>query len=59
MLSKEEMLDAMEEGNWNHELTNRSSYEAVREEYQTMINEYEAAEDAMFPNGRDYDSEDW
>lgn len=34
-----------------------SSYEEVKEDYDEMIDEFDAAEFDMFPNGRDYDAE--
>jgi len=58
-LTKEDMLAEMEEHNWDHELTERSSYSEVYEEWKMMQDEFEAAEDAMFPNGRDYVAEDF
>lgn len=58
-MSKEEMLSEMLERRWDHDLDEDSSYEDVLEEYQTMIEEYESAEEAMYPNGRDYDSENF
>ncbi len=58
-MSKEEMLSEMLERHWDHDLDEDSSYEDILEEYQAMIKEYESAEEAMYPNGRDYDSENF
>jgi hypothetical protein len=58
-MTKIEMLQEMENHNWDTELDKNSSYREVKEEFQNMIDEYDSAEDTMFPNGRDYDSEDW
>ena len=41
------------------ELNEDSSYEEVEEAYNAMLKEFEAVEDAMYPNGRDYDAEDF
>lgn len=58
-MTREEMLREMREKNWDTELTPKDSYRDIKREYEEMINAYESAEDAMFPNGRDYDAEDW
>lgn len=55
--NKRLMLEEMNNNNWETELDNDSSYEEVEEAYNEMKEEYEAAEDAMYPNGRDYDAE--
>lgn len=56
-MTKQEMLDEMEEHNWEHDLSSKSSYSEVKEEYKEMIDMYESAVDAMYPNGRDYDAD--
>lgn len=58
-MSKSEMLADMEARGWNHDTDEESSYSEVKEEYDYMVSELESAEDDMYPNGRDYDSEDW
>lgn len=57
-LSKEEMLQEIEENNWNDELNEESSYEEIKESYDEMIREYDDSYNPMYPNGRDYDAED-
>ena len=58
-MTKTAMLQEMKESNWDSDLTKNSTYQEVKEEYLQMKDAYESAEDDMFPNGRDYDSEDW
>ena len=60
-MTKEEMLDEMDENCYLHMTDEDSDYEEVKEEYDKMIreNEEEYSDDSdMFPNGRDYDAED-
>lgn len=56
-MTKQEMLQEMDERAWGHETDKDSSYEDVKEEYDEMIEEF-SDDFTMFPNGRDYDSED-
>jgi hypothetical protein len=56
-LSKEDMLEKMEECGWDHELSAENSWSEIKEEYNTMYNE-QSGEETLFPNGRDYDAED-
>jgi len=58
-MTKAEMIEAMNEGSWCHDMTMKNTYAEVKEEYETMLEEYEAAEEDMYPNGRDYDAEDF
>lgn len=62
-LEKEEeklrMLEEMEHNNWETETDEDSSYEEVEKDYKEMLEEFEAAEDDMYPNGRDYDAENF
>ena len=55
--SKKDMLSEMEEQGWIHDLSEKSSWEDIKEEYDVMIDECES-ESTLFPNGRDYDAED-
>lgn len=57
--NKKFMLKEMEDNCWETELDENSSYEEVEEEYNEMKDELEYAEDIMYPNGRDYDAEDF
>lgn len=56
-LSKEDMLEKMEECGWAHELSAENSWSEIKEEYDTMYDE-QSGEETLFPNGRDYDAED-
>ena len=56
-MSKEEMLREMDEVNWPHDLSEESSWDEIKEEYDNMIDECSDNSD-LFPNGRDYDAED-
>ena len=49
----------MRNNNWETDVNENSSYEEIEEAYDEMLEEYDAAEDAMYPNGRDYDAEDF
>ena len=55
--SKKDMLYEMKEQGWEHGLTEKSSWEEIRDEYEVMIDEWEG-DSVLFPNGRDYDAED-
>lgn len=56
-MTKEDMLKELNEHNWPHELTDDSSWDEVKEEYDIMIDEC-TGDSSLFPNGRDYDAED-
>lgn len=56
-MTKQKMLAEMDKHGWGHDLDKNSSYEDVKEEYEEMMGEISDDSD-MFPNGRDYDSED-
>ena len=58
-MTKIEMLKEMSDNNWDADVTEKSSYSEVREEYKSMLDEFESAYDAMYPNGRDMDAEDF
>lgn len=62
-IAKEEeklrMLEMMEENHWDTETNKDSSYEEVDTAYNEMIKEYDAIEIGMYPNGRDYDAENF
>ena len=53
-MTKQEMLEKMDENHWGHESDENSSYEEVKEEYDEMVDEF-SDDSVMFPNGRDYD----
>ncbi len=53
------MLEKMRENHWETETNEGSSYEDVKADYDEMIEELEAVEDDMYPNGRDYDAENF
>ena len=55
--NKKIMLEEMENNCWETDLDEKSSYKEIKEAYDEMIGEFESAEDAMYPNGRDYDAE--
>lgn len=54
-----QMLKEMQERNWDSEVDENSSYSEVKAEYRNMYDAFDAAEDAMYPNGRDFDAEDF
>lgn len=56
---KTQMLEEMRERNWDSEVDENSSYSEVKAEYRNMHDAFDAAEDAMYPNGRDFDAEDF
>ena len=51
------MLEQMERNCWETQTNKLSSYKEVEKEYKEMMNEYAAAENDMYPNGRDHDAE--
>ena len=53
------MLEKMKENGWETETNEGSSYEAVKADFDEMIEEFDAIEDYMYPNGRDYDAENF
>ena len=57
LMTKQEMLEKMDENHWGHESDENSSYEEVKEEYDEMVDEF-SDDSVMFPNRRDYDAED-
>lgn len=62
-LEKEEdkirMLEILHEHDCGEELNTESSYEEVETEYKELQEEIEGAEYDMYPNGRDYDAENF
>lgn len=57
--NKKFMLEEMKNNCWETDRDENSSYEEIAEAYKEMKEEFEAIEDAMYPNGRDYDAEDF
>ncbi|GAA0092102.1 hypothetical protein UT300009_21310 [Paraclostridium bifermentans] len=57
-MKKSEMLEIMNENKWSHDLDEKSSYEDVKEEFEVMKDEL-LDDYVMYPNGRDYDAEDF
>lgn len=55
--NKKAMLEEMKRVGWESDLDENASYEEVEEAFNEMQEELDAAEDAMYPNGRDYDAE--
>lgn len=53
------MLEKMRENCWETETNEDSSYEDVKADFDEMIEEFEAVENDMYPNGRDYDAENF
>ncbi len=53
------MLGKMREEGWETETNEESSYEDVKADFDEMIEEFDFIEYNMFPNGRDYDSENF
>lgn len=53
------MLELMERNGWETETDSDSSYEEVEKDFREMVDELDAAEDDMYPNGRDYDAENF
>ncbi|WP_033166562.1 hypothetical protein [Clostridium sp. KNHs205] len=51
------MLEAMDRNCWETETDKNSSYEEVKKNFKEMIEEYEAIDEEMYSNGRDYDAE--
>ena len=57
-MSKRAMLSEMKDRGWDsHDLTEKSSWADIKDEYDVMIDECEG-ESSLFQNGRDYDAED-
>lgn len=63
IIQKEEdklfMLKEMEDNFYETKTDENSSYEEVEEDYKEMKMQLDAAEDDMFPNGRDYEAENF
>lgn len=57
--NKRIMLEEMKNNGWETDVDINSSYDKVEEAFNEMKNEYESAEDAMYPNGRDWDAENY
>lgn len=57
MVTAEEMIKEMERHRWGYDLEELDSDEAIKEEYDRMVDEL-SDDYLMFPNGRDYDAED-
>lgn len=53
------MLRIMKERGWETETDKDSLYEEVKEEYNRMIADFEDGEDLMYPNGRDFETENF
>ncbi len=53
------MLEKMRKNHWETETNEESSYEDVKVDFDEMIEELEAIEADMYPNGRDYDAENF
>lgn len=51
------MLEKMKENGCETETNEDSSYEYVKADFDEMIEEFDAIENDMYPNGRDYDAE--
>lgn len=62
-LEKEEekrfMLEKLHEQNEGEELNIESTYEEIESEYNEMLDNLEGAVCDMYPNGRDYDAENF
>lgn len=56
-MTAEEMIKEMEKHGWGYDPEEVDSYEAIKEEYDRMVDEL-SDDYLMFPNGRDYDAED-
>lgn len=56
-MTREEMLEEMDQRCWEHKLDEDSTDKEVEAEYEAMLDEYSDDSD-MFPNGRDHDAED-
>lgn len=63
IIQKEEdklfMLKEMKDNFWETETDESSSYEEVEEEYKELKARLDASEDDMYPNGRDYEAENF
>ncbi len=56
--TREEMIQEMNDEEWEHDLTEDSTDTEVKEEYGRYYDEkYDDAEYLLFPNGRDLDAE--
>lgn len=53
------MLEKMRKKGWETETNEDSSYEDVKADFDEMIEEFDFAEYNMYPNGRDYDAENY
>lgn len=62
-LEKEEekrfMLEKLHEQNEGEDLNIESTYEEIESEYNEMLDNLEGAAYDMYPNGRDYDAENF
>ena len=53
------MLEKLHEQNEGEELNIKSTYEEIESEYKEMLENLEGAAYDMYPNGRDYDAENF
>lgn len=53
------MIEKMRENHWETDTNEESSYEDVKVDFDDMIREFEAIENGLYPNGRDYDAENF
>lgn len=56
---KEFMLIALKDNNWETDVNEESPYEDVKKAFSEMIEEFEFIDYNMYPNGRDYDAENF
>lgn len=56
---KRVMLRIIKDNCWDMDINENSSYDEVKEIYDEMTEEFDAVENDMFPNGRDYDAENF
>lgn len=57
-MTKQEMLNEMDRHCYDPLLEDDATYEEVKEAYEQMLDEFDAAYDDMYPNGRDEDAID-
>lgn len=53
------MLEKMRENHWETDTNEESLYEEVKADFDEMICEFEAIENDLYSNGRDFDAENF
>lgn len=53
------MLVALEDNHWETDVNEESSYEDIKQAFSEMIEEFEFIDYNMYPNGRNFDAENF